>query len=295
MKFLMVIEKFCSYLLFQRGYSEHTLTNYKRDLTQFHTFSHEEWGSDVTSLMKKEPIRVFLYALNDEGMKPRTIARKRASLLSLSKYLLRESIIDVNPLTTIVAPKSDKPVPVLITESQATELTTQIPKSEKELRNRTIVEMLYGSGIRLAELHGMNISDLNFGDSTIKVLGKGNKERIVPITPYALRLCSAYFKVRRSAGSESPLIVNDKEARLSRRQIQRVVENELAMVTDAKKRSPHTLRHSYATHLLDGGADIRVVKELLGHSSLASTQIYTHVTKEKLRDAFRQAHPRSGE
>ncbi len=295
MKFLAVIEKFCSYLLLQRGYSEHTLTNYKRDLTQFHSFSHEEWGSDVTSLMQKEPIRVFLYALNDERMKPRTIARKRASLLSLTKYLLRESIIDVNPLTTIVAPKSDKPVPVLITESQASDLTAHIPKSEKELRNRTIVEMLYGSGIRLAELHGMNISDLNFGDCTIKVLGKGNKERIVPITAYALRLCSAYFKVRRSSTAQSPLIVNDKEARLSRRQIQRIVEKELGTVTDAKKKSPHTLRHSYATHLLDGGADIRVVKELLGHSSLASTQIYTHVTKEKLRDAFRQAHPRSGE
>ncbi len=295
MKLTRSIEKFCQYLELQRGYSIHTVTNYRRDLLQFYEFSHEEWGSTITELMKKEPIRVFLYALTDEGMKPRTVARKRASLLSLSKYLLRNGEIETNPLMTIVSPKADKPIPVMISETQATELTTTIPKSEKEIRNRMIVEILYGSGIRLAELHGMDVGDINYAESTIKVLGKGNKERIVPITAYALKLCRAYGDIQKSYSYNSPLILNDSAERLSRRQIQRVVESELGLVSEAKKRSPHTLRHSFATHILDSGADIRVVKELLGHASLSSTQIYTHVTKEKLRDAFRQAHPRSGE
>ncbi len=296
MKFTIAVEQFCDYLKYQRGYSIHTLSNYKRDLVQFHDFSKDEWGDTVAALMKKEPIRIFLYALHDEGMKARTIARKRASLLSLTKFLLRSEKISVNPLATIVSPKPDKPVPAVLSEKQADKLTEVIPHNEKELRDRTIVEILYGSGIRLAELHGLDISDINNQESTIRVLGKGNRERVVPITPYALKLIDAYLESQnRESDSENALILNKNGKRLSMRQIQRIVERELGTVTDAAKKSPHTLRHSFATHILDHGADIRVVKELLGHASLASTQIYTHVTKERLKDAFRQAHPRSGD
>lgn len=295
MKFSAALKLFCKYLEQQRGYSVHTVTNYQRDLEQFLTFSKDEWGDTLSSLMKKEPIRIFLYTLHDEGMKPRTIARKRASLLSFTKYLLLQNLIAVNPLTTIVSPKADKPIPAFFTEKQTAELTEQIPKTPKELRNRTIVEILYGTGIRLAELHGLNIGDISYGDFTIKVLGKGNKERVVPITPFALKLIQKYLEGRPLQNPDPPLIINAKGERLSRRQIQRIVEQELGSVSDARKRSPHTLRHTYATHILDNGADIRVVKELLGHASLTSTQVYTHVTKDRLREAFRQAHPRSGE
>lgn len=294
MKFESAVITFCKYLEQQRGYSEHTVSNYRRDLKQFLDFSKDEWGDTVSSLMKKEPIRIFLYTLHDEGMKPRTIARKRASLLSLSKYLLLQNQISVNPLTTIVSPKADKPIPTFYSEKQTEELSRHIPKTPKELRDRTIVEILYGTGIRLAELHGLNVGDISQNDFTIKVLGKGNKERVVPITQFALTLIQKYLQGR-PFNPDSPLIVNEKNERLSRRQIQRIVERELGTVSDAKKRSPHTLRHSYATHILDNGADIRVVKELLGHASLTSTQVYTHVTKDRLREAFRQAHPRSGE
>jgi len=295
MKFVRAVEQFMIYLEQIKHYSIHTVTNYRRDLNQFVTLSSEDWGESVTDLMKKEPIRTFLYTLHDEGRSSRTIARKRASLLSFSKYLITQKIITTNPLTTIGSPKLDKPVPSVYSEMQTKKLTEVIPTSEKEIRNRTIVEILYGTGIRLSELHDLSLCDIDESHQTIKVLGKGNKERIVPITLYALKLIESYVQIRGYADKSSPLLLNNKKERLSRRQIQRIVEREMGTVSDAKKRSPHTLRHSYATHLLDNGADIRVVKELLGHESLASTQIYTHVTKERLREAFQQAHPRSGE
>lgn len=295
MEFLISMEQFLQFLKQQRGYSDHTITNYRWDLVQFYEFSWEEWGKTVAELMKKEPIRLFLYELHDKGNKPRTIARKRASLLSFSKYLIRRGELATNPLATIVTPKLDKPMPVFLSENQTKEFAEQIPSTPKEVRNKVIVEMLYGSGIRLAELQGMNVSDIRFGESTIRVIGKGNKERIVPATPFALKLAKSLLAFREIVTPNSPFLLNDKNERLSRRQIQRIVETELGSVSSASKRSPHTLRHSFATHILDNGADIRVVQELLGHSSLASTQIYTHVTKDRLRDAFRQAHPRSGE
>ena len=295
MNFQIAIDQFSRFLKQQRGYSDHTVVNYNRDLLQFFEFAHKEWGEQVSELMQKEPIRLFLYSIHADGNKPRTIARKRASLLSLSKFLIRRGDISVNPLTTIVSPKLDSPVPVFLSENQTYEFAQIVPKTPKEIRNKAIVEMLYGSGIRLAELHGMNIRDIRFSESTIRVIGKGNKERIIPATPFALTLAKALIDQRDSTLPNSPFLLNDKNERLSMRQIQRIVEKELATVSSASKRSPHTLRHSFATHILDNGADIRVVQELLGHASLASTQIYTHVTKERLRDAFRQAHPRSGE
>ncbi len=295
MKCLKAIESFITYLEQIKQYSIHTVTNYRRDLLQFVKLSSEDWGDSVTDLMNKEPIRTFLYTLHDEGRSSRTIARKRASLLSFSKYLIEKNMLSTNPLTAIGSPKLDKPVPSVYSETQTKKLTEVIPTTEKEIRDRTIVEILYGTGIRLSELHDLSLCDIDEGHQTIKVLGKGNKERIVPITAYALKLIDTYVKIRGFADKSSPLLLNNKGARLSRRQIQRIVEREMGTVSDAKKRSPHTLRHSYATHLLDNGADIRVVKELLGHESLASTQIYTHITKERLREAFQQAHPRSGE
>ncbi len=295
MIFESAIDQFCLFLKQQRGYSDHTVTNYNRDLLQFLEFAGEEWGETVADLMKKEPIRLFLYEIHSEGNKPRTIARKRAALLSFSKYLIRRGELKGNPLATIISPKLDSPVPVFLSENQTREFAEILPKTAKEIRNKAIVEMLYGSGIRLAELHGMNVRDIRFDESTIRVIGKGNKERIIPATPFALKLAKALIDQRDLILPNAPFLLNTKNERLSMRQIQRIVETELATVSSASKRSPHTLRHSFATHILDNGADIRVVQELLGHASLASTQIYTHVTKDRLRDAFRQAHPRSGE
>jgi len=295
MIFELALDQFCLFLKQQRGYSDHTVTSYNRDLLQFFEFAHQEWGEQVSELMKKEPIRLFLYALHNDGNRPRTIARKRASLLSFTKYLIRSGEIAVNPLATIVSPKLDSPMPVLLSENQTREFAEIVPSTPKEIRNKAIVEMLYGSGIRLAELHGMNIRDIRFAESTIRVIGKGNKERIIPATPFALKLARSLLDQRGIATPDTPFLLNDKGKRLSKRQIQRIVETELALVSSASKRSPHTLRHSFATHILDNGADIRVVQELLGHASLASTQVYTHVTKDRLREAFRLAHPRSGE
>lgn len=291
-----LLNEFLNYLEKQRGYSANTITSYRRDLTQYESFLKEDGlGTAVTTAFARDSIRGFLYSLSDSGLSPRTLSRKRASLLSLSKYAVKMNIIESNPLASIASPKLDKPVPVLLSGKQAEGLTEKLPDGELELRNLAIVELLYGTGIRLAELYELTPGDIDSEKQLIKVIGKGNKERIVPVTSYALKLIDRYLAARGGAGKSSPLFAGRNGDRLSKRQIQRVVEKELSAVTDAKKRSPHTLRHSYATHLLDNGADIRVVKELLGHASLASTQVYTHVTKDRLKNAFRQAHPRSGE
>jgi integrase/recombinase XerC len=289
-------DNFYNYLLKQKGYSENTVKSYSIDLTQFQKFlKNSNSSNDSKIALSKISLRSFIYSLAEKSLAPRTLARKRATLLSISKYAVKEGIILVNAMSSITTPKLDKPIPKLLSKKEAENLTEQVPKTKNELRNRAIVELFYGTGIRLSELYQLNILDIDYERLLIKVLGKGNKERVVPITHISSELIQKYLSFRKTTTSDSPLFTTDSENRISKRQIQRVVESDISKVSSAKKRSPHTLRHSYATHLLDNGADIRVVKELLGHSSLASTQIYTHVTRDKLKNAFRQAHPRSGE
>ncbi len=293
----VAIKGFLGYCAKQKGYSEHTCSAYKRDLVQYYQFCKKsDMPLDVKTLFKKNPLRAFIYFLSEKELKSRTISRKRASLLSLGKYLLKKEYITSNPMTIISSPKLDKPVPTVLSQKETSALLEVIPTNLRELRSRTIVELFYGTGIRLSELHGLNIIDVDFGSMTIKVMGKGNKERIVPVTAYALKLLNAYLERRGSLRkADEALFLGREQKRISKRQIQRIVSSDLSAVSSAKKKSPHILRHTYATHLLDNGADIRIVKELLGHASLASTQIYTHITKERLLAAYKQAHPRSGE
>lgn len=292
-----IIRKFLEYLRKQRGYSDHTVDAYRRDLSQFTDFIKDEIGkSSVNEVMTKGALRSFVYSFREYGFKPRTIARKVATLKSFSRYCVKNKIISINPAKTLRSPKLDKPLPVFLTRKQADMLVTDNPEDEAALRNRAIVELLYGTGIRLAELHSLNAGTIDRKSRLVRVIGKGRKERVVPVTPDAIQLIDRYLLIRTVAkGHDDPLFVNKKGERLSRRQIERIVNHELAAVSQQKKKSPHVLRHSFATHLLDGGADIRAVKELLGHSSLSTTQIYTHVSKEHLQKVYRQAHPRAGE
>lgn len=292
-----VAQNFLEYLEKQRGYSQHTIDAYKRDLSQFTAYVEKEIGkTSVNEVLTKPVFRAFIYSFSERGVRPRTIARKVATLKSISRYCVKNSIIPFNPAKTLSTPKLDKPLPSFLTQKQAEMMIMPAPSDEISLRNRAIVELFYGTGMRLAELHVLNVDTIDRKNGLVRVLGKGRKERIVPVTPDAIQLIEKYLTVRSMAKAhDDPLFVNKKGQRLSRRQIERVVTTELAAVSQQKKKSPHVLRHSFATHMLDGGADIRAVKELLGHSSLSTTQVYTHVSKEHLHKVYKQAHPRAGE
>jgi integrase/recombinase XerC len=299
------IVSFLDYIQKEKRFSDHTVDAYKRDLCQFTAYVATTSADSLESIMEKRLLRSFIYSLGDQNLKPRSIARKTAALKSFSKYCFRRKLISANTAKLISAPKLDKPLPMFLTEKQAEGLSQSSPKTilpenssvENELqrlRNRTIVELFYGSGIRLAELHALNTGTIDFKSMTMRILGKGKKERIVPLTAQAIALVQEYLGKRIDfSGPDAPLFTNSEGLRISRRTIERIVSGEIAKVSQMKKKSPHVLRHSFATHLLDGGADIRAIKELLGHASLATTQVYTHLSKERLLSVYKQAHPRA--
>jgi integrase/recombinase XerC len=292
------ISRFLEYIAKQRGYSEQTVVSYKTDLTAFLAFISNHIGDSAqTNVLSRGLLRQYVLSLAEKKFKPRTLARKVASLKSFCKFCFKNDILAINPSKTIIAPKLDKPLPSFLTQAQAANLK-EIPSAydagPDELRDQTIIEFFYGSGLRLDELQQLNCGNVSGG--MVRVVGKGNKERVVPITHETVNILSRYYEVCKfPRGNSDPIFVNSKGVRLGHRQIQRIVKARLTLVTGQKKKSPHVLRHSFATHLLDNGADIRAVKELLGHSSLSTTQIYTHVSKEHLQRAYRQAHPRSTE
>jgi integrase/recombinase XerC len=329
MRWIDAVDSFLRYIEKQRDYSINTADAYKRDLLQFSQVQKISDGDDIQSVFTKANLRSYIYFLKNEGQKAKSIARKRSSLLSLGKFLMRENVISLNPVRLISVPKLDKPIPTLITEPQMRELGDEYDNSNSSnpqeedsqeppsVRDMLIIELLYGSGIRVSELHNLTKRSFDFSNCTIRVLGKGNKERIVPMTDAALKLLKQHLSENTKSGDYIfPRIAKSgrkqyknynnltgKRARLHKednsllsvRRIRQIVNKELAKVSSAKKKSPHVLRHSFASHLLDNGADIRIVKEMLGHASLASTQIYTHTSIEKMLKSYKQAHPRSGE
>jgi tyrosine recombinase XerC len=296
------IQSFLDYLLKEKGYSPHTVDAYNRDLRQFSSFVSQNYpDSAFEDVMKKGVLRSFTLSLGECVLKPRSVARKIATLKSFSKFCMKRKLVAVNPAKLLANPKLDKPLPAFLTEKQAQDLDGAAgPRSKEQspqeaLRNRAIVELLYGSGIRLAELHSLDVGTIEYKRGSVRVLGKGRKERVVPVTESAITAIGRYLDTRKTSRShDDPLFTNIHGQRLSRRQIERVVGGELSLVTQQKKKSPHVLRHSFATHLLDRGADIRAVKELLGHASLSTTQVYTHMSKEHLLKVYRLAHPRAG-
>jgi integrase/recombinase XerC len=288
--------QFLDYLRKERAYSAHTVAAYRRDLEQYRAYALDNLGTEeLSAVMTKGPLRTFLYSLAQSGLAVRSVARKVATLKSFAKYCVRRELLHTNAARLLVTPKLDKPLPAVLTETQAADMEHSSKNGKIEgLRNRAIVELFYGSGIRLSELHALNRDYIDARQMCVRVLGKGRKERVVPVTRHAVDAIRNYHASRRTTTANGEaLFTNRRGQRLSMRQIQRIVDGTLRTVTAQRKRSPHVLRHTFATHMLDHGADIRAIKELLGHASLGTTQVYTHVSKESLLRAYRQAHPRA--
>ena len=297
------IRTFLEYIEKERGFSEHTVAAYRRDLFQFAEFLKEELGLEEVRAkdVDRLGIRHFLGTLSRERYAKKSVARKLASIRSFLKYLCREGVLERNPALSVVSPKLEQKLPFFLNVDQANRAMERVFRDDAYgFRDRAILEVLYGTGIRLGELVGLNRTSVDLLGEVIRVRGKGGKDRIVPLGREAVRALRSYL-IRREEFLSSEIGISEEEAlflnryggRLSGRSVQNLVEKYLSDVAEAGKVSPHALRHSFATHLLDAGADLMAVKELLGHTSLSTTQVYTHVTAERLRKVYDQAHPRA--
>lgn len=289
-----LVEQFLLALQTERHYSTHTVISYQNDVHQFCRFLATAYG-DVSVLAVNRPIfRAFLGHLKARGFQATSINRKIACLRSFYKFLHRRAYIESNPAMQLYSLKTKKHLPpnlsytVIDAAMELPNLNTPIG-----LRDRAIMELFYSTGIRLNELVQLNVSHVDFSRSLVRVHGKGNRDRVVPIGRLAKEMIQRYLQTRGDVSREAALFISKSGRRLENRDVQRRVGKYLMQVARSGQTSPHVLRHSFATHLLDAGADLIAVKELLGHKSLATTQIYTHVSAEHLKDIYRQAHPRA--
>ena len=292
------IDDFHSYLEKERGYSEHTCTSYAHDLQRFNNFLIEYEGIHDISVesIDKQAIRHFLGKEFEDGFSSKTVGRRLASIKSFYKYLIKAEVVENNPSIYVKTPKSTKPLPNYVDEKMIDALMEAPPADTiAGLRDRAILELFYSTGIRLSELINIKFGNIDFNSNLLKVVGKGNKERLIPFGGRAMKAIENYIaksgRSLKTADKDMPLFVNSKGGRISQRTVQRSVNMYLRLVTEGEHLGPHTLRHSFATHLLDRGADLRAVKDLLGHSSLSSTQIYTHVQPERMKKIYKKAHP----
>jgi tyrosine recombinase XerC len=291
------VRDFFNYLEGARSASPHTIRSYGVDLREFFSFLKEKPLAEVDPLA----IRGFLAHLKSRGHSKATLSRKLAALRSFFKYLARENHLKTNPVLGVSAPKREKKLPQFLDLSEVTNLLeAPAGKTWEEKRDRSILETLYSAGVRVSELVGLNRGDVDLLSGFLKIRGKGKKERIVPIGEKALHAVRDYQESipqtlrQKGDGLSNPLFLNRTGTRLTDRSIRRVILKYAKRISLKHGISPHTLRHTFATHMLDRGADLRSVQELLGHANLSTTQIYTHVTTRRLQEAYSQAHPRAG-
>jgi len=300
------INRFLSHLKTVKNLSFHTLTSYKTDLGDLSRYlSRKKKHKQVScSEVNRNDLRDFLVHLKQHGLDNRSIARKASAIRSLFKYMLRTGSVKSDPSSHLMTPKLRKVLPEILTVEEMKALFDQpqfqkASLSEKKrfllLRDLAILELFYSTGMRLAELSQLDVSSFDFAGESVRVLGKGKKERIIPVGRKALKALKDYLSERRrlSLLENEAAFINRCKRRLSPRSVSRVVKKYLGKISEKKKVSPHVIRHTFATHLLDQGADLLAVKELLGHEKLSTTQIYTHVTMEKLKKVYKRAHPRA--
>jgi integrase/recombinase XerC len=289
------LHSFFDYLTYEKKYSIHTITSYKNDLHQFIEFINPQKEEFPAVEINYQHIRAWVADLIKHKISARSVNRKLSSLKSFFKYLQRLKIIEINPLSKISGPKTPKRLPVFIDQNHMDNLFTDVKFEEgfNGQRDQLILDLLYQTGIRRSELTHLKESDIDLFNSTIKVLGKRNKERIIPISLPLKRNLESYLKVKEELNlSNMMLFVGEKGNTLSEQAVYKSVKKYLAQITTIQKKSPHVLRHTFATHLLNNGADINAVKDLLGHANLSATQVYTHNTIDKLKKSYKQAHPR---
>lgn len=290
-----MVESFLHYLQFEKRTSRLTVNAYQNDLHQFHQFLSETYKLDNRTDADEKTIKSWIVSLVDQGLDPRSVNRKIASLRSYFKFLLREGLIEKDPLFRIRVLKTKKKIPHFVSENDLNVILDQQPENTFDYwRQQLVMELLYGTGIRLAELISLKDKDIDLASRCIRVLGKRNKERVIPFSAGLVKIIEGYLRKRNDevARDGDFLIVTDKGKPCYPMLIYRIVHQKL-LQANTEKKSPHVLRHSYATHLLDKGAEINAVKDLLGHSSLAATQVYTHNSIEKLKKVFDQAHPKA--
>ena len=293
-----MIQPFIDYLQFEKRYSEHTIRSYRDDLEAFWVFVGVEFGEMGVREVTPAVVRTWLAALKDEGMSSKTVNRKISSLRSFYKFQLRQGGVEQSPMTAIIAPKAGKRLPVFVEQGDMAELfaAVRFPDDWEGWTDRLILAILYHTGMRLSELVHLREGHADAGTSSFKVLGKGNKERVIPVSPVLLGMVEEYKRLKRAEleGADTEfLLVGKKGRKLYPQYVYRAVKEYLAQVTTIDKKSPHVLRHTFATHLMNAGAELNSVKELLGHASLAATQVYTHNTIEKLKDIYKKAHPKA--
>lgn len=294
------IQQFLDFLKFEKRYSRHTVISYQTDLEQFESFLISQYDAPSIESISSSMIRTWMAEMKEDALTSKTINRKLSSLKSFYKFLLRHKIVEQNPLTVITAPKINKRLPSFVAEGDMQQLLDYFVKLEannplswEQQTERLVIVLFYETGMRLSELMQLKESQVDFGYGHIKVLGKGNKERVIPISNATLQLIQIYISNKPTNEIRERLLVNEKGKPLYAKKIYTIVKRYLSGFTTIDKKSPHVLRHSFATHLTNNGAELNAVKELLGHSSLAATQVYTHNSIEELKEAYKRAHPKA--
>ncbi|MCF8223836.1 MAG: tyrosine-type recombinase/integrase [Bacteroidales bacterium] len=291
-------ESFLDYLRFEKHYSQHTVRSYENDIGQFFSFINMHMGSDDIRDIRTADIRSWMVSMIDEGYSTITVHRKISSLRTFFKYAMRRGELDSSPVENIVLPRKGKSLPVFVEEASLDTLldTYDFGSDYSGIRDRAIIDLLYTTGIRRAELIAIRTDDVDLSSRTLKVRGKRSKERIVPLIASFCEGLAGYMEKRSEEfpGTEEPaLFLTDRGKALYDKFVYNTVSRYLEMVTTVEKKSPHVLRHSFATHMLNHGADLNSIKEMLGHANLSATQVYTHNTFEKLKKVYKQAHPRA--
>ncbi|MBS1947052.1 MAG: tyrosine-type recombinase/integrase [Bacteroidetes bacterium] len=293
-----LVQSFVDYLKFEKRYSEHTVRSYHDDLFSFFQFTESQYGKVPINDMPSSFIRSWLALLKSNKISSRSINRKISVLKSFFKYQLRTGNIESSPMINIISPKINKRLPVFVEQNDMGKLLNQtgFPDTWNGQTEKLLIEIFYNTGMRLNELVNIKENQVDFGNCSLKVLGKGNKERVIPISAQMTAQVRNYLERKRKELEKfdsTYLLVNNKGRKLYPKYVYLAVKKYLSEVTTIYKKSPHVLRHTFATHLTNSGAELNSVKELLGHSSLAATQVYTHNTIEKLKEVYRKAHPKA--